>query len=421
MCCYRYKSTVKMTSKYADVSVAAPVEVFAVSAAFREDTHPQKVNLSVGAYRTDEGNPWVLPVVRSVEAKMASDMLLNHEYLPILGFPDFRFASLKLLLGEGHPAIIENRVVGVQALGGTGAIRLSADFFHSISKCNTVYVSKPTWGNHIGVFKSAGFTDVREYRYWDTATRNLNIDGMLEDLRSAPEEAVVILHAVAHNPTGVDPSNDQWKLIADVCEERNLNILLDIAYQGFATGDLEADAWAPRYFASRGFEFFCAQSYSKNFGLYNERIGNLAFICNTTDAMKRCSSQLEIIVRRIWSNPPNHGARIVGTVLNDPSLFSEWQNSVKIMANRIKEMRQQLYNKLKALGTPGTWEHIITQIGMFSFTGLNPSQVDFLVKNYHIYLIKQGRINMCGLNSGNIDYVAQAIHEAVVTLSPEQA
>jgi len=405
-----------MTSKYADVSVATPVEVFAVSAAFREDTHPQKVNLSVGAYRTDDGVPWVLPVVRSVESKMAADMTLNHEYLPILGLPDFRSASLKLLLGDAHPAIVENRVVGVQALGGTGAIRLSADFYKQIGKCETVYVSKPTWGNHMGVYRASGFSDVREYRYWDPVKRCLDIEGMVEDLKNAPENTVVILHAVAHNPTGVDPTKEQWKTIADVCEEQKLSVLMDIAYQGFATGDLESDSWAARYFADRGFEFLCAQSYSKNFGLYNERIGNLALICNTTDAMKRCSSQLEIIVRRIWSNPPNHGARIVGTVLNDPSLFAEWRDSVKIMANRIKEMRQQLYDKLKALGTPGTWEHIITQIGMFSFTGLNPSQVDFLMKNHHIYLIKQGRINMCGLNSGNIDYVAQAIHEAVVTI-----
>lgn len=410
-----------MTSKYADVAVAAPVEVFAVSAAFREDTHPEKVNLSVGAYRTEEGNPWVLPVVQSVESKMAADTTLNHEYLPILGLPEFRNASLKLLLGEGNPAIVENRVVGVQALGGTGAIRLSAEFFKNIGKAETVLVSKPTWGNHMGVYRASGYTDVREYRYWDAETRSLNIEGMVEDLKAAPENAVVILHAVAHNPTGVDPTHDQWKQIADACEEKKLNVLMDIAYQGFATGDLEADAWAPRYFVSRGFEFISAQSYSKNFGLYNERIGNLALVCNTTDAMKRCSSQLELIVRKIWSNPPNHGARIVGTVLNDPSLFNEWQNSVRVMASRIKEMRQQLYNKLKALGTPGTWEHIITQIGMFSFTGLNPSQVDFLVKNYHIYLIKQGRINMCGLNHGNLDYVAKAIHEAVVTIPSDQA
>ncbi|GAB1605812.1 aspartate aminotransferase, cytoplasmic-like [Argonauta hians] len=402
-----------MTSKYADVPVADPVEVFAVSAAYRNDTDPSKVNLSVGAYRTDEGKPWVLPVVHKVEEQIAADSNLNHEYLPILGLPDFRSASIQLLLGEGHPAIVENRVVGVQSLGGTGAIRLSADFFRTIDKADTVYVSRPTWGNHKGVYQAAGYNTVKEYRYWDAQRRGLDIEGMVEDLKTAKENSVVILHAVAHNPTGVDPTQDEWKRIADVCQERKLLILMDIAYQGFATGDLTADAWAPRYFASRGFEFLTAQSYSKNFGLYNERIGNLVLVCNTTNAMERCSSQLEIIVRRIWSNPPNHGARVVATVLNNPRYFNEWKDSVKIMADRIKDMREKLYQKLKGLQVPGSWEHIITQIGMFSFTGLDPNQVDKLVKKYHIYLIKQGRINMCGLNSANLDYVAKAIHDVV--------
>ncbi|XP_029645984.1 aspartate aminotransferase, cytoplasmic-like [Octopus sinensis] len=403
-----------MSSKYADVPIADPVEVFAVSAAYRADPDPNKVNLSVGAYRTNEGKPWVLPVVHKVELQIASDPTLNHEYLPILGFPDFRSSAIRLLLGEGNPAIVENRVVGVQSLGGTGAIRLSADFYRTINKADTVYVSSPTWGNHKGVYMAAGFTNVKEYRYWDAQTRSLDINGMVEDLSAAKENSVVILHAVAHNPTGVDPTHDQWKQIADVCEERKVLVLMDIAYQGFATGDLVADAWAPRYFASRGFEFLTAQSFSKNFGLYNERIGNLVLVCNTTNAMERCSSQLEIIVRRIWSNPPNHGARVVATVLNNPSYYNEWQESVKVMANRIKEMRKQLYEKLKSLETPGTWEHIITQIGMFSFTGLNPTQVDKMVKKFHIYLIKQGRINMCGLNSSNLDYVASAIYDVVV-------
>ncbi|KAL3863895.1 hypothetical protein ACJMK2_005622 [Sinanodonta woodiana] len=410
-----------MASRFADVDVAPPIEVFALIAQYNEDTFPNKVNLSVGAYRTEEGKPWVLPVVRTVEAQMATDPTLNHEYLPVAGLPDFRAAAVKLLLGEDNPALVENRVEGIQALGGTGALRLAADFLKIVKKCDNVIMSSPTWENHRMIFKNCGFGNIKQHRYWNAETKGLDLDGMLEDIKAMPDESVVLLHACAHNPTGVDPTQEQWKKIADVCEQKKAYVLMDIAYQGFTSGDIEKDSWAVRYFVNRGFELFASQSFSKNFGLYNERIGNLCIVTKDTESKMRVKSQIEIIVRTTWSNPPNYGARIVASVLNNPALYSEWKEHIKTMSDRIRLMRDQLFQKLKMLGTPGKWDHIIHQQGMFSYTGLNPTQVEHLVKKYHIYLLKSGRINMCGLTTSNMDYVANAIHDAVTSSMTQHA
>ncbi|XP_047478353.1 aspartate aminotransferase, cytoplasmic-like [Penaeus chinensis] len=401
------------TSRFADIQQAPPIEVFHVMKAFSDSTHEKKVNLSVGAYRTDEAKPWVLPVVRKVEAELAADMTLNHEYLPILGLESFSTAAAKMLLGATHPAIAEGRMTSVQVLSGTGGLRIAAEFLHRILKYNTFYFSTPTWGNHRLIFTQAGFTDVKQYRYWDGKTKGLDFDGMIEDLQNAPENSVVILHACAHNPTGVDPTQDQWKKIADVMEERKLFPLFDSAYQGFASGDLDKDAWAVRLFAERGFEMIATQSFSKNFGLYNERIGNLMIIVKDPSVIIPMRSQITLLVRGSYSNPPSHGARIVSRVLNDEALFGEWKECIKIMSGRIIEMRKGLQERLEKLGTPGTWNHITAQIGMFSFTGLSAEQSKYLAEKYHIYLLSSGRINMCGLTTGNIDYVAEAINDAV--------
>ncbi|PWA25654.1 hypothetical protein CCH79_00001642 [Gambusia affinis] len=381
-------------SVFCDVQQAAPVAVFKLTQDFNNDQFPNKVNLGVGAYRTDEGKPWVLPVVKKVEKLIVHDDRLNHEYLPILGLTEFRSSSSKIVLGDGSPAIREDRVGGVQCLGGTGALKIGAEFLRRFYNGNNntktpVYVSAPTWENHNAVFNSAGFEDI------------------------CPERSIFVLHACAHNPTGTDPTQEQWKQIAEVMMRRKLFAFFDSAYQGFASGNLDKDAWAVRYFVSMGIEMFCAQSFSKNFGLYNERVGNLTIVARDADNLKRVLSQMEKIVRTTWSNPPSQGARIVAVTLNSPELFSEWKDNVKTMADRVLRMRAQLKAKLQALGTPGTWDHITDQIGMFSFTGLNSKQVEYMVKEKHIYLMASGRINMCGLTSKNIDYVAESIHEAV--------
>lgn len=408
-------------SIFSEVPQAPPVAVFKLTADFREDGHPQKVNLGVGAYRTDDCQPWVLPVVKKVERLIVEDGSLNHEYLPILGLPEFRSAASKVALGDDSAAIGENRVGGVQALGGTGALRIGAEFlrrwYNGVNNTATpVYVSAPTWENHNAVFADAGFKDIRPYHYWDAAKRGLDFSGLLDDLEKAPEHSVFVLHACAHNPTGTDPTQEEWKTIAEVMKRRNLFVFFDSAYQGFASGSLDKDAWAIRYFVSQGFELFVAQSFSKNFGLYNERVGNLTVVAKDSDNLTRILSQMEKIVRTTWSNPPSQGARIVSKTLNSPELFAEWKDNVKTMADRVLLMRDQLKAKLQALGTPGTWDHIIQQIGMFSFTGLNRQQVDYMIKEKHVYLMASGRINMCGLTTKNIDYVAQSIHDAVTTV-----
>uniref|UniRef100_T1E7H6 Aspartate aminotransferase n=1 Tax=Anopheles aquasalis TaxID=42839 RepID=T1E7H6_ANOAQ len=286
-------------------------------------------------------------------------------------------------------------------------------FLARILNRTTFYYSKPTWENHHKLFVYAGFTEPRTYRYWHQEQRGIDFPGMLEDLSNAPEGAVIILHACAHNPTGNDPTKDQWKQIADVCEKRKLFPFFDSAYQGFASGDPNRDAFAVRYFVERGFELFCSQSFAKNFGLYNERIGNLTVVQKDATTSAAVASQITLLVRGMYSNPPAFGSRIVSRVLNDKELRAEWMECIQTMSSRIIKMRKALYDELVALKTPGTWEHITQQIGMFSYTGLNEKQVQILIKEFSIYLLKTGRISMCGLNEGNVAYVAKAIHAAV--------
>ncbi|KAI8121299.1 hypothetical protein FF38_05902 [Lucilia cuprina] len=406
-------------SIYDCVEKGPAIEVFALNRAFQEDTNAKKANLGVGAYRTSEGKPWVLPVVRKTEIQIASDDTINHEYLPVLGTEAFTKAATTLLLGEDSPALSENRAFGVQTLSGTGALRVGAEFLRRQMNRKVFYYSDPTWENHHKVFMDAGFEQPNTYHYWDQSKRVLDIEGLLADLEKAPEGAVIILHACAHNPTGCDPTHEQWVQIADLMERKKLFPFFDSAYQGFASGDPDYDAWAVRYFVKRGFELFCAQSFAKNFGLYCERVGNLSVVSNTPAVKEAVQSQFTLLVRGMYSNPPAYGSRIVSTVLNNADLRKEWMDCIKIMSSRIIKMRQALRQRLEELKTPGTWEHITQQIGMFSYTGLNEKQVRILIDEYHIYLLKTGRINMCGLNENNVNYVAEAINAAVTRIGSQ--
>lgn len=402
---------------FSEIPAAPPIEVFKLSADYQADQTPNKVSLGVGAYRDDQGKPWILPVVKKAETELAKEIQeekINHEYLPILGHGAYSEAAKQLILGA-ESLVVKNGVsFGMQCLSGTGALRVGADFLQQQLKCSVVLVSDPTWGNHNLIFRLAGFAEIKKYRYWDKENRNLNFAGMVEDLKAAPERAVVILHGCAHNPTGIDPSKSQWEQIADIIEEKKLIPFFDCAYQGFASGDLDADAWAVRYFADeRKMELFCAQSFSKNFGLYNERAGNLTVVVKDPCVIANTKSQLTLIARGMYSNPPAHGARVVEKVLNNDALLAEWKDNIKTMAGRIISMRKGLRERLEALGTPGSWNHITDQIGMFSFTGLSLEMCEFLVKEKHIYLLRSGRISMCGVTPGNLDYVASSINEAV--------
>ncbi|XP_068629028.1 aspartate aminotransferase, cytoplasmic isoform X1 [Battus philenor] len=408
-----------MSSRFENVEQGPPIEVFQLNKLFIDDTFKSKVNLTIGAYRDENGKPWVLPVVRKTEKQMAGDESLLHEYLPVLGLEQFSAASVSMLLGEDNPVIAEGRAFGVQTLSGTGGLRVGAEFLNKHLKYTTFYYSNPTWENHHLVFMNSGFTKPRTYRYWDAKARAIDFDGLIEDLKGAPENSVILLHACAHNPTGIDPTQEQWEKIADVMEERKLFPFFDSAYQGFASGDLDRDAWAVRYFVKRGFELVCAQSYAKNFGLYNERVGNLAVVMSDAKYVAPSKSQLTWIVRGMYSNPPAHGARVVATVLSNKQLFDEWRHHIKEMSSRVIQMREALRGELIKLGTPGNWDHIVKQIGLFSYTGLTQRQSEYLIQEYHIYLLRTGRINICGLNPGNVEYVARAIYDAVNKFPPD--
>lgn len=407
-----------MESKFNEIPLASLTPADALIEMYEKDLDSSKINLVVGAYRDSDGKPWVLPVVKKVELELAEEMgsALNHEYLGMCGIELFTSAAVAMILGKDNPAIKEGRAAGIQGLSGTGSLRIGADFLAKNAGFSHFYVSDPTWPNHIAVFKNAGFAHVHKYRYWDPNTKGLDFEGMTEDIRNAPEKSVIILHVCAHNPTGVDLTQDQWKVLAEIIRERNHFPFFDCAYQGFASGDLERDSWSLRYFVSLGFELFCAQSFAKNFGLYNERVGNLLMVMNDKTALANSTSQIAVNVRAMYSNPPNHGARIVSRILNDPSLFNEWMEHVKEMSSRIIKMRSLLKAKLIELKTPGSWDHVTNQIGMFCYTGLTEAQVAYMAKEHHVYVLNNGRISIAGITEMNVTRVAEAINDAVRTV-----
>lgn len=378
---------------------------------FTQDTDKRKINLGIGAYRDNDGKPYPLKVVRKVEKLLANDDSLNHEYLPIAGHDGFRQAAQVLLLGANSSAIKNKKALTLQALSGTGALSLGGDFIAKFFKGTPVYIPDVTWPNHNMIF--ARGSPVKSYRYYDPKTRGLNFNGMLEDLKAAPERSVILLHACAQNPTGVDPTKDQWKQIAEVCATKNHLPFFDIAYQGYATGDLDYDAFSVRYFVEQGFELLVAQSFAKNFGLYDQRIGAFHVVASDSSKVAAVQSQLEILVRGTYSNPPSQGARIVYGILSNPQLNAEWKQELKEMADRINQTRSMLVDELKRLNTPGDWSHITSQIGMFSYTGLNPAQCKALLEKHHVYLLASGRISMAGINTKNVGYLARCINEVV--------
>ncbi|EFC47850.1 aspartate aminotransferase [Naegleria gruberi] len=398
----------KMTSIFGTIPTAPRDPILGLSEAFKEDTSPSKVNLGVGAYRTEEGKPLVLNVVKKVEQKIL-EQNLDKEYIPQDGLEAFKKVSPKLMFGENCKALQEGRIVCVQSISGTGALRLGIEFIAKFLPAGTaLYVSNPTWINHIQICQSAG-VPVGYYRYFDNKTNGLAFNDMIHDLKTIPNKSVVLLHSCAHNPTGVDPTPEQWSIIADVMQEKGHFTFFDSAYQGFASGDLDKDAAAIRMFVDRGIEMLASQSYAKNFGLYGERIGALNIVVNNVETAKQIQSQMKVIVRCLYSSPPLQGARIVAMTLSNPEYFAEWKKELIMMSDRIKEMRQLLFDALKKRNTPGNWNHILEQIGMFSFTGLQKKHVAVLIEKYHIYLTDNGRISMCGLNRKNVEYVADAI------------
>jgi aspartate aminotransferase len=400
-------------SAWAKVEKGPEDPILGVTVAFNKDTDPKKINLGVGAYRDDNNKPYILPSVREAE-KRIRDKDLDHEYSPIGGTPALAKVSQELVFGQDAQILKDKRVVTVQALSGTGALRAGADFIHRFINLpeetkNTVYLPDPTWGNHIPLFQDAGFK-VKYYKYYEPKTCGLNFDGLRSDVKAAPKNSIMLFHACAHNPTGVDPNPNQWSELSQICKERDHFVFFDLAYQGFASGDPEKDVGAIKTFVKDGHNVAIAQSYAKNFGLYGERVGALSFLTEDAKQSENVESQLKILIRPQYSNPPITGARIVSTILGDAGLTAQWRKDVKVMADRIIGMRQKLVDGLKNAGSNKDWSHITKQIGMFCYSGLTPQQVDKLASDYHIYLTRNGRISMAGVTSGNVDYLAQSMH-----------
>ena len=386
-----------------------PDAILGVTEAFKADKNPNKINLGVGAYRDDKGKPWVLPSVREAEERILAENL-DHEYAGIAGVPEFTALAAKLALGGNSEVIKSKRITTMQSISGTGALRIGSEFLAKYHPVKTIYQPTPTWGNHVPVFKFAGM-DVKSYRYYDKATCGFDEAGALEDISKIPKGSVILLHACAHNPTGVDPTKDQWKKISEVVKKQDLFVFFDMAYQGFASGDVDGDAFAVRYFLEQGHNMCLSQSFAKNMGLYGERVGAFSVIAENSEEAGRVASQLKILIRPMYSNPPIHGARIVQKILTDPKLEKQWLVDVKQMADRIISMRTQLKSLLAKEGSTHNWNHITNQIGMFCFTGISPQQVEGLIKNHSIYLTKDGRISVAGISSNNVGYLAKALHE----------
>jgi len=377
-----------------------------------QDTDPRKVNVSVGAYRTDEGKPLVLNCVRKAEKMMLDDPSLNKEYLPQRGDVEYSALCQKLIFGGDSKLLKDGCVATVQTLSGTGALRLGAEFVKRYAPGVAIYCSSPTWGTHTSIMDHAE-VPVKSYRYWDPESKGLNLKGMLEDIEGAPDGSIIMLHAAAHNPTGVDPTKEQWDQIKDVCARKSHLCWFDSAYQGYATGCLDKDAYALRSFAEADLPLFVSQSFAKNFGLYGERAGTLSMICCSPKAVENVLSQLDIIIRNLYSNPPKHGAGIVKVVLKNPELEKEWREELLAMSVRIQDMRKELFGELERLATPGNWNHVTDQIGMFSFTGLSPAQCKAMVEDHHVYMLGNGRISMAGVTSKNVKYLAASIDDVV--------
>ncbi|NRO97686.1 aminotransferase class I/II-fold pyridoxal phosphate-dependent enzyme [Paraburkholderia sp. NMBU_R16] len=393
-------------SLFSAVELAPRDPILGLNEAFNADPRPTKVNLGVGVYTNEEGKIPLLRAVREAE-KARVEAALPRGYLPIDGIAVYDAAVQKLLLGESSPLIAAGRVVTVQALGGTGALKIGADFLKRVEPNAKVAISDPSWENHRALFESAGF-EVVAYPYYDAATHGVNFPAMLDALNSYPAGTIVVLHACCHNPTGVDLSEAQWKQVVEVVKARGLVPFLDIAYQGFGDG-IQEDAFAVRLFADAELNAFVSSSFSKSFSLYGERVGALSVIATGKDEAARVLSQLKRVIRTNYSNPPTHGGSIVASVLATPALRATWETELGEMRDRIRAMRTGLVERLKAAGVARDFGFVNAQRGMFSYSGLNAAQVDRLRDEFGIYAVGTGRICVAALNMRNIDTVANAI------------
>jgi aspartate/tyrosine/aromatic aminotransferase len=390
---------------------AAPADsILGLTDAFRNDPSSQKVNLGVGVYKDENGTTPILDCVKAAE-KILLEREKTKSYLPISGDAAYAAEVQKLLFGESGDVVSSGRAVTAHAPGGTGALRVGGDLLKKFYADAKVWISSPTWANHKGVFKTAGF-ELAEYDYYNPETKALDFEAMAASLKSIPAGDIVLLHACCHNPSGVDLSASEWKQVAAIGKEKGWIPFLDFAYQGFGES-VEEDRCGIEEFAAAGVDFFIASSFSKNFGLYNERAGALTIVSPTAQDSAVAMSHLKSTIRVIYSNPPAHGGLVVATILSNPELHQQWLGELAAMRDRIKAMRLALVEGLATRGVAGDFSYITRQRGMFSFSGLSDDIVAWLRSNKSIYVVGGGRINLAGLTKANINYVCDAIAEAL--------
>ena len=392
-------------SLFSAVPLAPRDPILGLTEAFQADTNPEKVNLGVGVYQDGTGKLPLLECVRQAEQRLAEDPK-PRGYLPIDGLPGYTKAVRELVFGADSAAVAAGRVVTVQALGGTGALKIGADFLRRFDPDAKVLISDPSWENHEALFTRAGFT-VETYRYYDADARGVDFEGMLADLAAAPAGTIVVLHACCHNPTGYDLTEQQWGSVIETVTEAGLVPFLDMAYQGFFES-LDADGAVVRRFAETGLPLLVSTSFSKSLGLYGERVGALSVVCADAEEAARLLSQEKIVIRTNFSNPPTHGGQLAATVLGDPELRGLWIDELAAMRDRIKSMRLRLVAGLEAAGITDMG-FIATQVGMFSYSGLTKEQMVALRERHGVYGTDKGRICVAALNEANIDHVCAAI------------
>jgi len=391
---------------FQNVDAYAGDPILSLMERFKEDPRSDKVNLSIGLYYNEEGIIPQLQAVAEAEARLNAVPHGASLYLPMEGLNAYRNTIAPLLFGADHPVLAQKRVATIQTLGGSGALKVGADFLKKYFPDSGVWVSDPTWENHVAIFEGAGF-NVETYPWFDSETNGVRVEALLEKLKTLPARSIVLLHPCCHNPTGADLTNDQWDAVIEVLKARNLIPFLDIAYQGFGAG-MEDDAYAIRAVASAGLPVLVSNSFSKIFSLYGERVGGLSIVCEDTETAGRVLGQLKATVRRNYSSPPNFGAQVVAAVLGDSALKASWLAEVEGMRTRILAMRQELVDVLKETVPGGDFDYLLKQRGMFSYTGFSAAQVDRLRDEFGVYLIASGRMCVAGLNAGNVRRVAQA-------------
>lgn len=414
----RSLSSCQVSRGWNTIPLAPPDKILGITEAFNKDNNAKKISLGVGAYRDNDGKPVIFPSVKKAEEKLLG-LEKEKEYTAINGSKNFQSSLKKFIFNNegkdpnGQKLIDQDQIVTCQSISGTGSLRLIGEFLNKFYDSKTILVPQPTWSNHLSVFKESGLT-TKFYTYYDVSKNGLNFDGLINDLKAAKDD-VVLLHACCHNPTGMDLSSEQWDQVLDVVEKNGLYPVIDMAYMGFSSGKPDQDIEVIRKLNKRVVDgslsgYSLCQSFAKNMGLYGERVGSINIVTDSKDSALAIESQLKAIVRSIYSSPPIHGSKIVELILNDESLYNSWKSDLDSIVGRLNKVRQELYDRLDK---SKNWDHLLQQRGMFVYTGLTKDQVLKLRLDYSIYCTEDGRFSISGINDANVDYLADAINKVV--------